>query len=87
MENSYVIRCADVPFQGNWKIYARHWRRAVLIISFATLVPFLGSIIAICVSGYFAAYSSRIINTTAIGEGQACDWPDFRDFWTDLFGP
>jgi len=58
-----------------------------LIISLATLVPFLGFIIAICASGYFASYSFRIINTTAIGQDQACDWPEFKDFWTDLFGP
>ena len=58
-----------------------------LIISFATLVPFLGFIIAIGASGYFAAYTFRIINTTAIGQDQACDWPDYRDFWSDLIAP
>jgi len=46
-----------------------------LMISLATFIPFLGLIIAIGASGYFTAYSFRIINTTAIGEDQACDWP------------
>ena len=34
-----------------------------LVISLAAFVPFLGLIIAIGASGYFAAYSFRIINT------------------------
>ncbi|OHB82959.1 MAG: hypothetical protein A2Z38_00425 [Planctomycetes bacterium RBG_19FT_COMBO_48_8] len=58
-----------------------------LMISFASFIPLLGYIITIGASGYFTAYSFRIINTTAIGQDQACDWPDFRDFWTDLIAP
>jgi len=58
-----------------------------LLISLAAFLPFLGLIIAIGASGYFTAYSFRIINTTAIGKDLACDWPDYRDFWTDLLGP
>jgi len=75
------------PFRGNGRYMLVIGGVLSLIISLATLVPFLGYIIAICASGYFAAYSFRIINTTAIGEDKACDWPDFRDFWTDLIGP
>jgi len=58
-----------------------------LMISLASFVPLLGFIIAVGASGYFAAYSFRIINTTAIGQDQACDWPDFHDFWSDLIAP
>lgn len=58
-----------------------------MMISFASLVPLLGFIIAVCASGYFVAYSFKIINTTAIGQDQACDWPDFQDFWSDLIAP
>jgi hypothetical protein len=58
-----------------------------LMVSLASFFPLLGFIIAIGASGYFAAYSFRIINTTAIGKDQACDWPDFRDFWSDLVAP
>ena len=58
-----------------------------LLISLATIIPLLGLIIAIGASGYFTAYSFRIINTTAIGQDQACDWPEFQDIWTDLFYP
>jgi hypothetical protein len=58
-----------------------------LMISLASFFPLLGFVIAVGASGYFAAYSFKIINTTAIGQEQACDWPDFRDFWTDLIAP
>jgi len=58
-----------------------------LMIALAIFVPFLGLIIAIGTSGFFTAYSFRIINTTAMGEDKACDWPEYRDFWADLIGP
>jgi len=75
------------PFRGIGKYMLVIGGVLSLMISFAFFVPLLGYIITIGASGYFAAYSFRIINTTAIGQDQACDWPDFRDFWTDLIAP
>jgi len=33
------------------------------------------------------SYYFDIVNSTAGGRNEACDWPDFRDFWSDLVGP
>ena len=75
------------PFRGIGKYMLIIGGVLSLMISFATFIPLLGCIIAIGASGYFTAYSFRIINTTAIGKDQAYDWPEFRDFWVDLIGP
>lgn len=75
------------PFKGTGKYILIIGAILSLILSFASYIPLLGIIIAIGASGYFAAYFFAIINSTASGKDEACDWPDFRDFWSDLVGP
>jgi len=75
------------PFRGIGKYILVIGGVLSLMVSLASFFPLLGFIIAIGASGYFAAYSFRIINTTAIGQEQACDRPDFRDFWSDMVAP
>lgn len=75
------------PFRGIGRYMLVIGGALSLMVSLASFFPLLGAIIAIGASGYFAAYSFKIINTTAIGRDQACDWPDFRDFWSDLIAP
>jgi hypothetical protein len=58
-----------------------------LLLSLASYVPFLGLIIAIGASGYFAAYMFKIINSTASGQDEPCDWPEFQNFFDDLLMP
>jgi hypothetical protein len=58
-----------------------------LLSSLASYVPFLGLIIAIAASGYFAAYMFKIINSTACGQDEPCDWPEFQNFFDDLLMP
>ena len=55
------------PFRGIGKYMLVIGGFLSLIISLATFVPFMGFIIAIGATGYFIAYSFRIINTTALG--------------------
>ena len=75
------------PFRGVGKYMLIIGGVLSLILSLGASVPFLGLIIAIAASGYFAAYYFDIVNSTAGGRNEACDWPDFRDFWSDLVGP
>ena len=75
------------PFKGTGKYILIIGVILSLILSVASYIPLLGIIIAIGASGYFAAYFFAIINSTASGKDEACDWPDFRDFWSDLVGP
>ena len=58
-----------------------------LLSSVASLFPLLGLIVAIGASGYFAAYMFKIINATACGQDEPCDWPEFDNFWDDLLIP
>jgi len=75
------------PFKGTGKYILIIGAILSLILSFASYIPFLGIFIAIGASGYFAAYFFAIINSTASRKDEASDWPDFRDFWSDLVGP
>ncbi|MBN2595121.1 MAG: hypothetical protein JXA81_16580 [Sedimentisphaerales bacterium] len=75
------------PFRGIGKYMLVIGGVLSLMISLTSFIPLLGFIIGIGASGYFAAYSFKIINTTAIGQEQACDWPEFTDFWGDLIAP
>lgn len=58
-----------------------------LILWFGSAIPILGIVIAIIASGYFGAYYFDIVNSTACGKNEACDWPDYRDFWSDIVAP
>jgi hypothetical protein len=75
------------PFRGVGKYMLIIGGVLSLVLSVAALFPFLGIVIAIGASGYFAAYYFDIVNSTASGKDEACDWPEFRDFWSDLVGP
>jgi len=75
------------PFRGTGKYILIIGAVLSLLLSLGTYFPFLGFILAICASGYFSAYMFKIINSTACGFEEACDWPDFRDFFGDLIVP
>ncbi len=75
------------PFRGAGKYILVIGAVLSLILQLGASVPVLGIVIAVGASGYFAAYYFDIVNSTASGKNEACDWPDFRDFWSDLVAP
>ena len=75
------------PFRGTGKYFLIIGAVLSLLLSLGMAIPFLGLIIAIGASGYFSAYMFEIINSTACGYKEACDWPDFHDFFSDLIVP
>jgi len=46
-------------------------------------IPLMG----IIVGGYLSAYMMKIIRSSADGEDEVPDWPDFSDFWSDILDP
>jgi hypothetical protein len=75
------------PFKGTGKYILIIGAILSLLVSAASYIPFLGLIIAICVSGYFTAYMFDVINSSACGRDEACEWPVFQDFFSDLVMP
>ena len=53
----------------------------------AAYAIFFGIVIAIGASGFFSAYYFDIVNSTACGKDEACDWPDIRDLRGDILAP
>lgn len=57
------------------------------MLKFLSFIPLVGIAIGIIFSGFFAAYFFDIVSSTATGKNEPCDFPDIRDFWSDIFGP
>ncbi len=75
------------PFKGTGKYILIIGAILSFLVSAASYIPFLGLIIAIGASGYFTAYMFDVINSTACGRDEACEWPGFQDFFSDLVMP
>ena len=75
------------PFKGAGKYILIIGAILSLLVSAASYIPFLSLIIAIGASGYFIAYKFNVINSTACGQDEACEWPVFQDFFSDLIIP
>ena len=57
------------------------------MFSFLSKFPFIGIAFWIISTGFFAAYFFDIVNSTATGKNEPCDFPDVRDFLNDIFHP
>jgi len=75
------------PFKGAGKYMLIIGAILSLLAAGASYIPFLGLLIAIGASGYFSACIFKIINFTACGQDEACEWPVFQDFFSDLVMP
>jgi len=50
-----------------------------------SIIRMIRILIPIVASGFFGAYYFNIVNTTACGKDETCDWPDIQYFWSDIF--
>lgn len=75
------------PFAGTGRYMLVIGGLLSLFVSGGAYLPLLGFIIGIGASGYFTAYMFKIINTTACGYDEPCDWPEFSNVFDDLFMP
>ncbi len=75
------------PLKGSGKYIIVIGAIVYLMFSFLSIFPLIGIIFSVISSGFFAAYFFDIVNSTATGKNEPCDFPDVRDFWSDIFGP
>ena len=75
------------PFAGSGKYMLVIGAVLSLFLSVASYVPLLGFIVGIGVSGYLTSYMFKIINSTACGQDEPCDWPEFNNYFDDLIMP
>jgi hypothetical protein len=75
------------PLKGSGKFIIVIGGILYLMLSFLSNFPFIGIVISIISTGFFAAYFFDIVNSTATGKDEPCDFPDIRDFWSDIFYP
>lgn len=78
------------PLRGNGVILLIGGTLVFGIIGFFqryNIIPFIGIIVNIFISGYLCAYLMRIINHSADGEEEVPDFPEFYDWWDSVFTP
>jgi hypothetical protein len=75
------------PLRGNGRYFLGIGAVLSLLLSIGTYVPLLGLTFLIGASGFFSAYMFKVIDATALGQDEPCDWPDIRDFFSDIIVP
>jgi hypothetical protein len=77
----------DYPFRGSGKYMLVIGAVLSMFLTLFSIAPVIGIIATIASSGFFASYLFEIVNSTAFGKNEPCDWPDIKDFWSDIFSP
>jgi len=75
------------PFKGSGVYLLIAGALFFSLLDFLLLVPIFGFLIAILVSGYMSAFMMKIISSSAGGQEEVPDWPDFTDFRDDILRP
>lgn len=57
------------------------------ILDFVSAFSIFGIIVAAIVTGYLLAYYSRVVSSSANGERELPDWPEFHNFQDDIIAP
>jgi hypothetical protein len=77
----------NYPFRGPGKYMLVIGAVLYMFLTLLANAPLIGIIATIASSGFFASYLFGIVNSTAFGKDEPCDWPDIKDFWSDIFSP
>lgn len=85
--NQIINDAISYPFRGSGKYMLIIGALFSIILKIFSIAPLAGILVSIFSSGFFASYLFEIINTTATGKNNPCDWPDIREFWRDIFTP
>lgn len=78
------------PFKGNGKIVLISGTVFFGIISFFlhyNIIPFIGIVVGAFIAGYLCAYMMKVISSSADGEDELPDFPDFYDWWDSVLCP
>ena len=57
------------------------------VLNLMRWMPCMALALKLFMLGYLCAYYISIIGSTAAGEDEMPDWPEFRDFWDDIIRP
>jgi hypothetical protein len=58
-----------------------------VILEFLTIAPAIGLLVMLFSAGYFGSFYLDIVSTTMAGRDDVPDWPNFGNFWDDIFAP
>jgi len=75
------------PFKGKGKIMLIAGAIFFWLLELIASVSLFGLAIMFFVGGYLVSSMFRIIGSSANGDEELPDWPDFSDFWNDIINP
>lgn len=82
-----VVSAFRYPLLGAGAIMIVAGSVVFALLDLLSVVPFVGWIAALAGSGYLVAYYSRVISSSADGDDELPDWPDFVGWFEDIINP
>lgn len=83
-----LLRAFIYPFRGAgaWAILL-FGTILITVMSVAGIVPVVGFILTVLITGYYIAFLFKIIRETAVGEQEVAEFPGLQDIWDDVLRP
>jgi hypothetical protein len=82
------------PFRGSGVVLLVAGTVFFLVVSYVASIGAIGpygvvvsAIVGVCLAGYLFSYAKRIVASSANGEADPPDWPDFSDWREDILMP
>lgn len=86
-----LLGALNYPLKGQGKFLLIAYGIFSLVLAVLAYVPFAGpvitAIVGIFMTAYIAAYMMKIIASSAGGDEELPDWPDFDNPWDDILRP
>jgi hypothetical protein len=92
---SQLAGAFSYPFKGNgpwliigWAVFMLAMDFARYICRSAGVLGFMGlGMISLFITGYLCAYMLKVVLSSAAGEDEPPDWPNFGNWWDDIAHP
>ncbi len=81
-----LARAFGYPFKGSGIFLLVAATGCLAVLEFLSWVPFVW-ILQILFGGYLCAYYISVVGSSAGGEEELPDWPDFTSLWDDILRP
>jgi hypothetical protein len=84
---SFIERLPGIfayPFKGSGTYLIIGGIVFFMIMDFLSVLPLIGIVLGIIISGYMCAFMMKIVVSSADGKSEVPEWPDFTNVWDDI---
>lgn len=83
----WILDAFTYPLQGQGILLLTIGTIVFSFLSFVSSISMFGYIGHFLLAGYLCAFYQNVVQTSADGEGELPNWPDFTDFFLDIVAP